>query len=100
MPIVGFFLWHRTYGPNTEIEWNKEGSRGFLIINRKPPQSALSAVADKATKLAETLNKGLRPPSETSRSRTLNLNDDANASDSIVISDPTDVSFFLILKRF
>lgn len=90
----------RTYGPNTEIEWNKEGSRGFLIINRKPPQSALSAVADKATKLGETLNKELRPPSETVRNRTLNLDDDANASDNIVINYPTDVNILFIPNEF
>lgn len=81
---------NRTYGPNTEIEWNKEGSRGFLIINRKPPQTALSAVSDKATEVGEMLNKQLRPPFEVRRNRTLDIDNDAHASDNIVINDPND----------
>ncbi|XP_055316782.1 BRCA2-interacting transcriptional repressor EMSY [Sitodiplosis mosellana] len=77
------------YGPNSEIEWNKEGSRGFLIINRKPSQTALASVADKAYELGKTLNKNLKHPSDTSRDRLLQVNKNANATDKIVDTDPS-----------
>lgn len=47
-------------------------------------------MANKATELGETLNKQLKPPSEVSRNRTLNMDNDANASDKIVTFDPYD----------
>lgn len=89
-----FPLFFRIYGPNSEIEWNKEGSRGFLIINRKPSQTALAPVADKATELGETLNKILKNPSETSRDRLLHMENDTNSTDKIVDFDPTSVNIF------
>lgn len=88
-------LFFRIYGPNSEIEWNKEGSRGFLIINRKPPQTALTPVADKASALGETLNKNLKPPSDTQRDRVLDVDNDANVSDKIVDTDQSSVNIFI-----
>lgn len=84
---------HRIYGPNSEIEWNKEGSRGFLIINRKPSQTALSAVADSASELGDNLNKHLKAPFKTNRCRALSVDNDATSSDKIVLTDPINVNF-------
>lgn len=86
-----FIMNCRIYGPNSEIEWNKEGSRGFLIINRKPSQTALSAVSDKVGALGESLNKQLKDPCKTERDSHLKIDDDANASHKIVMGNPTKV---------
>lgn len=84
---------HRIYGPNSEIEWNKEGSRGFLIINRKPSQTALATVAGKASQMGETLNKQLKHPCDTSRDRVLHNSDqDTDACGKTVTNDPTCVN--------
>lgn len=94
-----FFL-SRTYGPNTEIEWSKEGNRGFLILNRKPGQTALSAIANKVSELGDTLNRNLTSPAQTNRQRTLQIDNDVNASaDKIVTSDPTNVNVHFSFVR-
>lgn len=89
-------FFRRIYGPNSEIEWNKEGSRGFLIINRKPSQTALASVADKASELAATLNKNLKNPSDTSRDRVLHVENDNKTSDKLVDSDPSSVNILYL----
>lgn len=94
--ICCFRLLFRIYGPNSEIEWNKEGSRGFLIINRKSAQTALTPVADKANELGKTLNKNLKSPSDTSRDRVLHVENDANASEIIIDADPSNVNMLCI----
>lgn len=91
---------HRIYGPNSEIEWNQEGSRGFLIINRKPSQTALSAVADSASELGDSLNRHLKSPSKTNRSRTLSVDNDATSSDKIILTDPINVKCHQIKPQF
>lgn len=87
----GFIYICRIYGPNSEIEWNKESRRGFLIINRKPSQSALSSVADNASNSGYELNKMLPNPSNTKRDRTLiitnNDKDSNHVSSNVVIAD-------------
>lgn len=77
----------RIYGPNTEIEWNREGARGFTILTRVPPQTALAMVADKATEMAILSNTQLDNPSKTVRDRRLVSSDEENDS-TLVKSDP------------
>lgn len=84
---------HRMYGPNSEIEWNKEGCRGFLIINRKPSQTALSSVVDSATELGDAMNKQLKQPADTSRDHMLSIDQDVKISKKIVINDPSSVIY-------
>lgn len=82
----------RIYGPNSEIEWNKEGSRGFLLLNRKPSQTALSDVTDKAVDLGKHLNKKLQDPCVTTRDRLLKMDNDVRNSEKIVTGDPSSVN--------
>lgn len=97
--FLSLSLIFRTYGPNTEIEWSKEGSRGFLILNRKPGQTALSAIANKVSELGDTLNKNLKSPAQTNRQRTLHIDNDVNASaDKIVTNDPTNVNISFLFS--
>lgn len=78
------------YGPNSEIEWNKEGSRGFLIIDRQPSQTALTAIANGATDLGEKLNKNLSSPMDIFRERLLTSQNEKDVLNSnvLVVDDP------------
>lgn len=49
-------------GPNSEIGWNREGSRGFALLPRSTPQTALALLADKAAELGNELNAKLPVP--------------------------------------
>lgn len=89
---------YRIYGPNSEIEWNKEGARGFSILARTAPQTALSVVADRAAKLGDELNSGLLRPICTNRDRLLFPSDEnVENSHQIVTSDP--VLYFFFKKK-
>lgn len=77
------------YGPNSEIEWNKEGARGFSLLTRTTPQTALSLLADKAAELGDQLNAKLPLPSNTQRDYVLRQTDaDTETSTNVVIADP------------
>lgn len=92
--IENYVSFCRIYGPNTEIEWNKEGSRRFLIIDRKPSQTALSCVADSSRDLGEQLNKNLPFPINTSRDTLPTSQNDvtSNSQTNIVTDDPNNVN--------
>lgn len=62
-------------------------------MNRRPAQTALSAIANRASELGDTLNKQLKSPTQTNRPRTLHIDNDVNASeDKLVTDDPTQVN--------
>lgn len=92
---------YRVNGPNSEIEWNKEGSRGYLIINRSTSQTALSMAADDASNFGDKLNKHLKEPADTARDRYLKINSskDENIAKNLVTADPKNVSsiFFKLI---
>lgn len=92
------FVCIRTSGPNSEIEWNREGSRGFMLINRKPSQTALSVVADRASEFGATLNKHLKHPADTRRDHILDRDNDVNTANKIVTSDPYIVNIKILYK--
>lgn len=86
----------RIYGPNSEIEWNKEGRRSFLIINRKPSQTALSVLADTASHTGEQLNKKLDDPCNTVRDRVLSAATEDKDTSNLVTSDAVSLRVFVI----
>lgn len=88
----------RIYGPNTEIEWNREGARGFTILTRVPPQTALAMVADKATEMAILANSKLDDPSRTVRERQL-INSDEENDSTLVTSDPVSLECVSIFSN-
>lgn len=80
------------YGPNSEIEWNKEGARGFSILPRATPQTALSLLADKAAEVGDELNAKLPQPASTQRNHVLRPTEDHKESaPKIVTVDPVNV---------
>lgn len=79
------------YGPNTEIEWNREGARGFCLLARIPPQTALAVVADKAAKLADRINSNLDEPLKTARDRKLTAHSDEENDSKLVTADPSKI---------
>lgn len=82
----------RIYGPNSEIEWNKEGSRRYLIIDRKIPQTALSIVANNASYVGKILNESLLSPANTTRAQQSSHNSqNTNGAAKLVTEDPNDV---------
>lgn len=83
----------RVYGPNSEIEWNKEGARGFSILARSTPQTALSLLADKAAELGDKLNAKLPQPANTQRTHVLRpADDDSEFTPKIVTADPVNIA--------
>lgn len=80
----------RLCGPNTEMAWNKAGARGFTILARVPPQTALAIVADKAAELAQQYNSKLDEPSKTVREQCRINSDEENCS-TLVTSDPVQI---------
>lgn len=80
------------YGPNSEIEWNREGARGFSILSRSTPQTALSLLADKAAELGDELNAKLPQPASTQRNHVLRpIDDDTEFSPKIITADPVSI---------
>lgn len=85
------------YGPNSEIEWNKEGSRRYWIIDRKLPQTALSIVANNASYVGTKLNESLMSPAHTTRAQQTSHNSqNTNGATKLVTEDPNDVIFYEI----
>lgn len=84
-----FPYWRSVYGPNTEIEWNRAGARGFCLLPRIPPQTALAIVADKASKLGDRINLNLDEPCKTTRERKLTVHSDEENDSKLVTSDPS-----------
>lgn len=90
-------LFFRIYGPNSEIEWNKEGSRRYLIIDRKLPQTALSIVANDASYVGKKLNERLLSPAQTARAQQTSHNSqNTNGAVKLVTEDPNDVILYEI----
>lgn len=63
------------YGPNSEIGWNKEGSRGFALLQRSTPQTALTLYADRAAEVGNNSNKQYPLPEETRRAYVIGGNE-------------------------
>lgn len=85
----------RIYGPNSEIEWNKEGSRRYLIIDRKLPQTALSIVANNASYVGKKLNECLLSPAHTTcAQQTSHNSQNTNGAAKLVTEDPNDVIIY------
>lgn len=83
------FVFGRIYGPNTEIEWNKEGARGFSILARIPPQTAFAMVVDKAAQYVKMMNSKLDSPETTTRGVSMvRSGGDNNNVRNLVTSDP------------
>lgn len=82
-------------GPNSEIEWNKEGSRGYTILGRNTAHTALSVTANNASAFGAQLNQKLNEPENTVREKVL-CADDAEVENSsvksLVTEDPQLVS--------
>lgn len=80
------------------MEWHKEGARGFSILTRVPPQTALAIVADKSAQFGEILNAKLDTPSKSVRERRLISSDEENVSN-LVTSDPVSSFLFFFLYK-
>lgn len=99
MLLIDLWWCFSVYGPNSEIEWNKEGARGFSILARSTPQTALSLLADKAAELGDELNVKLPQPANTQRKHVLQpSDDDSEFTSKIITTDP--VSTFPIREAF
>lgn len=86
---MSLFTCFSVSGPNSEIEWNKEGARGFSILARSTPQTALSLLADKAAELGDELNAKLPQPANTQRNHVLRSTDDVSEpAPKIITADP------------
>lgn len=75
-------------GPNSEIEWNKEGSRGHAILNRTTAHTALSVAADHASAFGAQLNHRLDEPANTARDKLLSLESTTSKVNALVTEDP------------
>lgn len=83
-------------GPNSEIEWNKEGSRGYTILSRNTAHTALSVTANNASAFGAQLNQQLNEPANTVREMTLCADDaecEKSSPKSLVTEDPQLVSY-------
>lgn len=55
------------FGPNTTVDWSREGRRPFPIFNRGTAFTAVTIAADKATEKGTNDNSSLPYPSRTRR---------------------------------
>lgn len=55
----------RISGPNTWLEWSREGRRPYPLLPRVAPQTALSIIANSVTERVSAENRRLPYPSET-----------------------------------
>lgn len=83
------------HGSNSEISWNKEGSRRCSVIPRTTPKTALTLVADRAAALGEELNDRLQPPANTRRERILQPKDEDTKFENVPKLKPSDVDQIL-----
>lgn len=82
-------------GPNSEIEWNKEGSRGHAILNRNTSHTALSVAANHASAYGAELNLKLVEPADTMRNSVLSVENDNSEVKALITEDPQMVSAFI-----
>lgn len=84
-------------GPNSEIEWNKEGSRGYTILGRNTAHTALSVTANNASAFGAQLNQQLNEPENTLRGKVFCANDaefEKSPVKPLVTEDPQLVSYW------
>lgn len=82
-------------GPNSEIEWNREGSRGHTILQRNMSYTALSVAANDGSAFGARLNETLKEPADTVRETVLSAQDASSNDISVkplVTDDPQKVS--------
>lgn len=84
-------MFNSVFGPNTTMEWSREGRRPFPVFNRGTAYTSVAAVADKASENATNANANLPYPSETRRPQSvIEIKDDVN----IVLNDPVSKKIF------